>query len=359
VASTLHFQAGRYEEALAHLDPLLALVPEFALGHGAKAEGLHALGRHEEALASARHAVEIQPDLVPARVALATILNAGKEHEEALEVLEATPGPPNPGALVQSGLAKSALGRKDEALADLERSLQLLPGNFQAHALVAGLHLEQHRVEEALASAKRAVEVAPGAGGGRFLLGIVLRRMGRIEDAAAAFEKGLELGFESEFAKVDAATLPAYEGRPEEAVRRLRTLAATHPDDAHVQSVLAWVLSTYPVQDRSPEEAVALARRGLELADDPVPDALAASLFRAGEHKEAEAHFEELEGRVETRSSAGLAFLRAMNLLALGREDDARRWYEEGGRRLAAQGRYPDPHHVWVRDEAAKRFGDD
>ena len=53
-----------------------------------------------------------------------------------------------------------------------------------------------------------------------------------------------------------------------------------------------------------------------------------------------------------------VAFLRAMNLKQLGNDDEAKNAYAEAKRRFAKEGKYPHAGCAWLRDEAAKLFGE-
>lgn len=120
---------------------------------------------------------------------------------------------------------------------------------------------------------------------------------------------------------------------------------------------LAWTLATLPLERRNAEEALSLARRELKLQQNHPRYRLAAALFRAGQHAEAEQEFEQIFDQADS-GHACIAYLRAMNLGAVERGDEARRWYDEAKRRIATEGEHPFPDHGWLRDEAGRLFGE-
>jgi tetratricopeptide (TPR) repeat protein len=313
------------------------------------------LGRAEEAVTWARRGVELDPKHPAIRHALAQALDAVGKPEEALAQLEAIEGNLPPHMLALSGWLKAQIGRVDEGIGELRRAAEVMPQHWLAHNYLARALLQEDRLEEALGSAQRAVAVAPGNPPAEFLLGLVLGRLGRVTEAEAAYERGLA-NLDLVAARVELAELPAVGGDPEESVRRLRAIVASHPDDMYACSSLAWGLATYPLSQRSAAEALGLARRVLEREPDRDHRLLAAALFRAGKHAEAE---EKLAVILEESDDghACLAYLRALNLHALGEAEEAKRWYEEAEKRFASEGEIPLHDHRWLRDEAKRVFG--
>ena len=99
-----------------------------------------------------------------------------------------------------------------------------------------------------------------------------------------------------------------------------------------------------------------LARNSLQMNPSLSRKTLAAALFRAGRHAEAEAEFARALDDRKDQHACG-AYLRAMNLHALGRPAEAKRWLDEARKRVAAEKEYPFADHIWLRDEAAQLFG--
>jgi len=349
-------QSGRPEEAIPYWRKAIEIDPRDAMARGALAEMLLALGQHEEALTWARSAKELAPTLSPVCAALAMILAANGKDEEALSELEALERPFPAHLIVLSATLKARMGRREEAIAELVDATRIAPSFFPAHATLAGLLVEANRLEEAHLSARRAVEAAPQAAESHCALGSVLLRLRRWDEAEAAFRKGLAIA-RIPAAMLEAAQIPSYRGDHEETLRRLRAIVAGDPDDAHACMILAWTLATCPLDRRNAEEALSLARRELKLKPDSTKYRLAAALFRAGHHAEAEQEFERIFETADN-GHACIAYLRAMNLLAIGKAEEARRWYAEAERRIAAEGDHPFPDHGWLRDEAAGLFGE-
>ncbi len=349
-------QLGRPKEAIPHWRRAIEIDPRNAIVHGALAEALLAAGEAAEALTWAQKANELAPSLAPVSAALATALAANGKHAEALAELDTVDRPLPANLIFLSASVKARMGRREEAIAELVDATRLAPSFSAAHGMLAGLLLEANRIEEALMSARRAVEVAPQSGEGHFTLGRVLLHLRRWEEAEASFQRGLAFA-KSPAAMLEAAQIPSYRGEHEETLRRLRAIVAGDPDDADACMILAWALATSPLERRNAEEALSLARRELKLRPDNPTYRLAAALFRAGQHGTAEQEFERIFDTADN-GHACIAYLRAMNLLALDRADEARRWYDQAQRRIATEGEHPFPDHAWLRDEAVRLFGE-
>jgi len=346
--------SGRQAEALPHQEKAAEIDPTHALAHGAVAEALLALGRAKEALPWADRAVELGPDVPNVHFARAAVLDALGRNEEALEEISKPQVILPPPILALSGRLKGKLGRREEAIKELNAALQLAPTYYPALETLAGLLLDENRTEQALAVVERGVAAAPEYAGSHFQLAIVLQRLGRLDRAESEFQRGLEID-NSIGARLLAAELPAVRGEPEESLQRLRALVAAEPDNSVACGSLAWALATYPLARRNADEALSLAQRVLKKAPDTPRNTLAATLFRAGRHEEAEREFATVFEKGDNGHGC-VAYLRAMNLRALGRLDEAKHWYEEAERRVAQEGKYPWPDHVWLRAEAARVF---
>src|SRR2546423_3227547 len=96
-----------------------------------RAAELHAGGALDDAQQLYRRILELRRNDREARYRVGVIRLQQGRASEALDLLEPlmAEAPPTADLLGQCGLAKSELGRRDEALADLDRALQLEPGN--------------------------------------------------------------------------------------------------------------------------------------------------------------------------------------------------------------------------------------
>jgi Flp pilus assembly protein TadD len=126
---------GRFEEALADHDRVIALQPASADAHNLRGDCLHVLQRRDEALASYQRAVELNPDHAAAHLGRADVLNEQGRHEAAAESYAAAVAlnPANPIAHFNRGNVLRLLQRVDEAIASYDRAIALKPDFAVAH----------------------------------------------------------------------------------------------------------------------------------------------------------------------------------------------------------------------------------
>jgi superkiller protein 3 len=86
-----------------------------------------------------------------------------------------------------SGALLLKQGKKDEAIAALQRAIELDPKNFEAHWALGRALLLSQRVTEAVENLKSAVLLAPYRSDAHYQLGLALQRLGRTEEAAREF----------------------------------------------------------------------------------------------------------------------------------------------------------------------------
>ena len=128
--------ARRYEEALAALDSMVASAPRFVQGHVMRAYPLVALGRHDEAVRECDIGIELEagiaasaavrPRVFPSALRGYALARAGRraEAEAILERIrrQAREQYVKP---THEALVLHALGRDDEALAQLRRAVEV------------------------------------------------------------------------------------------------------------------------------------------------------------------------------------------------------------------------------------------
>ena len=180
-------QAGRHDEAIAHLQALLRGTP----GHGdalaALGRALVAAGRTDEAIVTFRAAVARDAschnslNLAAARV-------IAKQMEAAVEILRTLAVKHPNEAAVQWDLAVAlhGLNQPAEALATLARLVALRPDDANAHLLIAMIHQSLGNLNEAMAACRAALRVQPDMAEALLRLAVVLGDLGRHADAIEA-----------------------------------------------------------------------------------------------------------------------------------------------------------------------------
>jgi serine/threonine-protein kinase len=126
----VHYYAGAYEGAVAQCRAALELNPAFALAHLWAGQALEMLGRFDEAVATLQRAVELSGDggIFATALARTLALSGGRaEAERRLARIERDSHSP----AYEIARVYTALGRRDEALAWLERAYAA-----RSHAMV-------------------------------------------------------------------------------------------------------------------------------------------------------------------------------------------------------------------------------
>ncbi len=130
---------------------VLALNPNYALGHYRYSGFLSRTGRHEEAVAETRRASQLDPL--------------------------------SPSMMSSVGQALLMARRYDEAQQALLKALELDPNYFPAHALLADTYAAKGRLEDSIAEVKKAASLSPGDPWVRADFGYVYAKLGRKSDA--------------------------------------------------------------------------------------------------------------------------------------------------------------------------------
>ena len=218
------------------------------------------------------------------------------------------------------------------AQAAVQRSLELDPGQSEAHAIAGQISASLYDWTASEQHYLRAIASNPSAAGPHFSFGYwCLRPLGRLTEALAEFDRALELDPLSMFAHFARSYLLMFLGRDEEAVNSARRACEMDPHFFMTQFGLAFALARQGLALARPDlndEAIAVAERMLQLHGRfPMSLAITGGVYAiAGRKDEAQSHLLELEAIARrTNSSAGL--VTAVTSL-LGEVDAAFEWAE-------------------------------
>ena len=185
--------------------------PTYALAYAAVAESYNTMTAYPylspreaspQVKAAAMKALEIDPKLAEAHTALATYFatyewnwtDAEREFKRAIELR-----PNNPSAHFRYGLQYlAATGRREEAIAELEKVLELEPLSRIAGANLAAVHMFAGENKRALEQAKKTYELEPAFLTGRYFLGVSYNANGMYAEAIALSEEHLKTYPESQ-----------------------------------------------------------------------------------------------------------------------------------------------------------------
>jgi tetratricopeptide (TPR) repeat protein len=181
--------------AAAAWDRAAALAPHHPIAWY-QAGRLHArAGDTNAALARVTTALARRPDFVEPRLLQAgLLLRAGRGGEARAHLLAAVRrSPRQPRLFIGLAEVETALGRRAEAAASLERALALREADWEAHHLLGVERAVAERFVEAERHFRRAVELRPAFVPAQFNLAVALARLGRSAEAAAGFREVLRL----------------------------------------------------------------------------------------------------------------------------------------------------------------------
>jgi len=241
-----HFAKRTKEDILKGIDyfqQAINLDPNFALAYAAIAESYNSLGKNADlppkelipqAKASATRALEIDPTLAEAHGALADSLalydwnwtESEREYGKALQL------DPNVSYIhLTRGVSYFIpLGKREEAVAELKKAVELEPLSLINNAIFGLSYLYAGQTEKALVQGKKTYDLEPDFRFGRQYLGYAYISIGRYDDALAVAEKALKLSPQSQEDLVVVGTAYARSGRKLEAqqyIDKFKELAKT------------------------------------------------------------------------------------------------------------------------------------
>jgi tetratricopeptide (TPR) repeat protein len=288
--------------------------------------------------------------------------------------------------------ALRARGRLDEALDVYRKAFQADPTSFEDYSEFGNALVQRGKLDEAAAVYRKAIEVAPTtrsnfAASAHFQLGSVLSRQGKRPEAIAAYSRALELDQKNmsgayngignilcDWGRLDEAVAwykRAIESNPpnaiaslhfglgevllqqnkfDEAAAAFRKAIDVERNSPRSHQYLAWILASRPEADlRDPKQAIALAKRAVELAQNSEAwQYLGWIHYRTGDWKSS---IEALEKSCKLQQGgtgdAGQWIVLALAHARLAAQDglpdkarelhriEARRWFEQADKQIA------------------------
>ena len=189
------------------------------------------------------------------------------------------------------GLALAARGQMDDAAAQYRVALELNPDYVEVHNNLGLALAARGQVEEAIAHYQKALELKPDYVEAHNNLGNVLAERGQFDEAMAHFQKALEIQPDCADASYNLSLARSQRQAVMDSLARRREQLRLHPDDLALVNDTAWILATDPnASVRNGAEAVELAQRAVQLCGGREPaivSTLAAAYAEAGRFAEA------------------------------------------------------------------------
>ena len=201
------------------------------------------------------------------------LLQRGKENEAVAHLQKALELDPNQFEVYNNlGYALLEMGRVNESFPHLQKALELEPNRATIHFNLGNALLQSGLVDEAIVQLEKATEIDPTYVPAYSNLGHALLIKGRVDESLASLQKALEIDPNYISAHFNLANTLLQMGRGDEAVSHLQFVLTIDPDDAEAQKNMAWVLATCPeARIRDGAKAVELAERANQLTKGQNP----------------------------------------------------------------------------------------
>jgi tetratricopeptide (TPR) repeat protein len=286
--------------------------------------------------------------------------------------------PDDADALIHRGWLFIQQKKWPQAIADLVHLLRMQPDDFDACRLLGEAYQESGELAGALSEFSRLLGRAPDDHEVRFQRGMVALALAKPDMAADDFHRVLAAEPDLERARYRRAQALIRLGRHGEALADLDILIPNDPqndalyqlrgtvrealgdqeqaraDREKASSLLpwdptalnnrAWTYATGPIDQRDPERAVMLMRRVVALAPgvQETLNTLGVALYRAGQYAEAVSVLDRSRAAGKGEVDAYDLFFLAMAHHRLGHRHQARGYYDQAVRWLAAHKSLPD-----------------
>ena len=153
-------------------------------------------GQVDEAIAHYRKALEIKPDFAEAHNNLGAVLAGRGQSRRGYRPIPQGPGnQPRLGLRLTTNLGHALAdgGQIEEAIAQYRKTLELKPGDADAHYNLGLVLARCGQFDEAIACFRKALTTNPDYAEAHFNLGLALAGRERIEEAIAEYRKALDL----------------------------------------------------------------------------------------------------------------------------------------------------------------------
>ena len=284
-------ERGRDQDAVDHLQKVIAIRPDQWKAHNNLGAFMKKLGRTEEAIFHLQQTVEINPDLAESHCNLGVALNEAGRYDSAVRHLRKALelDPEYARGHYGLGYALGQLGQDEEAVRHLNRALEIDPEYAEAHSNLGGLLSKLGRTDEAIRHYRKAISINPDFGKAHSSLGVILDRAGQSDQAIEHFKKAIAIDPANANAYYNMGVTLSGLGRIQDAVRQLRKALQLNPGHFSARYNLANILMAL----RRPDLAVAEYKRTLDINSNHynARNNMGFALFQLGRYEGAEEHY--------------------------------------------------------------------
>jgi Flp pilus assembly protein TadD len=268
---------AQYQQAVATWNQALELSPDDAKAHNSRGVALAATGGTADAAAEYRKAMELEPDYADSYSNLGILYAQSGDLEHSIPLLQKALelSPWDAKAYSNLGNALATAGRIEESISYSRKAVQLSPDDPEANANLGVGLARSGKLDEAIERFQKALTGAPDSAAIHANLAGALIEKGRMDEAIPHFEQALKsepdsLPLSSAMGRLLAAT-----GRFAEAIPYLEKAAGSGEPD------LLGMLSAVYARTGRMEDALRVARRGLQIATERHDNDLMAALEKS------------------------------------------------------------------------------
>jgi len=205
--------------------------PRYAMAYAGLADAYDRLGGFDalapkeafpQAREAAQKALQLDASLAEAHTALATVnfaydwdfSTAAREYQRAIEI--------NPGysdAHQMNSYYLAAIGRFDDALAEMKHALELDPVSLEKTTGIGEILYQQRHYDDSIQQYRKALEMDSNSGFTHWALGRSLLAQGKFNEAIAEFQKAIPLSGDSPDEPAELARAYALAGRRDETLK--------------------------------------------------------------------------------------------------------------------------------------------
>ena len=237
LGTALHEQQ-RVDEAIAHHQRAIALVPDYAPAHNNLGAALRAAGRLDEAIASYRKAIELQPDFPSAEFNLANALLAKGDTSASVAQFERAlqASPKSVQAQNNLGIALATRGDTAGAIAAFRAALAIDERSVIAHRNLGNMLIDTGNRAEGVRHLERAIELAPAEADALYDLATTLLETEDFAGAAGRLQAAIKIRPDWPEAHNNLGIALASQGRIAEALTHFDRAVQLKPDFADARA---------------------------------------------------------------------------------------------------------------------------